>query len=171
MARDPVISSPATLYNLQQPEKLSAVLEQDKYEDCLACRLTGAYRLSHFLARVERLIHLRRNCFHRSRCLQLLLRPAPAPPPPGCHSEKWLAVRNEVATSRNYKHCVGSGRTGSLAVSELKGFDIEGKKRRKFAAFFRPCKCRGKPGEDVSPYKSRGSRGSMLRSAGEDWVA
>ena len=42
MARDSLPSGQATLYQLQQPEKLHNVLEQDNPEDCLLCRLTGA---------------------------------------------------------------------------------------------------------------------------------
>ncbi len=41
---DPLKSPRATLYELQQPEKLQNVLAGEKKidDDCLACRLTGA---------------------------------------------------------------------------------------------------------------------------------
>jgi len=39
MSRDPSLSS---VYKLDQPEKLRTVLEQDKPEDCLPCRVLGA---------------------------------------------------------------------------------------------------------------------------------
>ena len=41
MAGDSGNASKGALYQLQQPEKLRNVLDQDKPEDCLACRLTG----------------------------------------------------------------------------------------------------------------------------------
>lgn len=41
MAREAVPSGQATLYQLQQPEKLHKVLEHDSPDDCLSCRLTG----------------------------------------------------------------------------------------------------------------------------------
>ncbi|MCJ1238599.1 hypothetical protein MMC14_006589 [Varicellaria rhodocarpa] len=42
MARDTVPSGTATLYQLQQPEKLHDVIQKDKPDDCLSCRITGA---------------------------------------------------------------------------------------------------------------------------------
>ncbi|KZF19060.1 hypothetical protein L228DRAFT_251622 [Xylona heveae TC161] len=39
MGRDPSIP---TLYQLEQPEKLEKVLEQDKPEDCLPCKVIGS---------------------------------------------------------------------------------------------------------------------------------
>jgi len=41
MSKDSGNTPNATLYQLEQPEKLRNVLDQDKPEDCLSCRLTG----------------------------------------------------------------------------------------------------------------------------------
>ena len=41
MARDTPHLGPAALHQLQQPEKLHRVLEQDKVDDCTSCRITG----------------------------------------------------------------------------------------------------------------------------------
>lgn len=50
MAKDEVPTSKAAIYNLQQPEKLSKVLAEDKVDDCLSCRLTGTLKGQHFVS-------------------------------------------------------------------------------------------------------------------------
>ncbi|KAA6414603.1 MAG: exosome complex protein [Lasallia pustulata] len=45
MSKRPGEAPNPTLYQLQQPEKLRNVLAQDKPDDCLSCRLTGATAL------------------------------------------------------------------------------------------------------------------------------
>jgi len=45
MARDSRDTVIPTLYQLQQPEKLGSVLEKDKSDDCLSCRLIGRLTL------------------------------------------------------------------------------------------------------------------------------
>jgi hypothetical protein len=42
MPLPPDLKGPVALQQLQQPEKLQKLLDKDKPEDCLACRLTGA---------------------------------------------------------------------------------------------------------------------------------
>ena len=41
MAPDPQRAPSASLIKLEKPEKLQTILEQDKQDDCLSCRLTG----------------------------------------------------------------------------------------------------------------------------------
>jgi hypothetical protein len=41
MAQDPQRAPNASLIKLERPEKLQTVLEQDKQDDCLSCRLIG----------------------------------------------------------------------------------------------------------------------------------
>ncbi len=50
MAQDPQRAPSASLIKLERPEKLQTVLEQDKQDDCLSCRLVGkaSFGLSFF---------------------------------------------------------------------------------------------------------------------------
>ncbi|MCJ1326490.1 hypothetical protein MMC10_003154 [Thelotrema lepadinum] len=55
MTKDEIPNTPAGIYALQQPEKLSNVLAEEQPEDCLACRLTelAASTRDDFEERVE----------------------------------------------------------------------------------------------------------------------
>ena len=60
------------LYDLQQPEKLSKILSEDK-DDCLSCRLVGQYRLPS--SSLQHLLNPRNRCIgiHRTWRIRLLL--------------------------------------------------------------------------------------------------
>ena len=47
MARESRDATVPTLHSLQQPEKLSTVLERDKSADCLPCRIMGELPIAH----------------------------------------------------------------------------------------------------------------------------
>ena len=116
----------ATLYQLQQPEKLRNVLEQDKPDDCLSCRLTGRFcysptvSFSPSMGRRQMLIgNHRSNGIYWPRRLQLLLGHLSATKATGCHTEEQVNVWHEVTTGWYCGYCGSIWGNGLLAAGQL----------------------------------------------------
>ena len=118
----------ATLYELQQPEKLRNVLEQDKQDDCLSCRLIGEWFWTwavYFMLISNTDGVLRGNGIDWPWCLQLLFRNPSATKATCCHFEKQVKVRHEVKTSWYREHCGYVCRDGILAAGQLAIYDLQ----------------------------------------------
>ena len=113
----------ATLYQLQQPEKLQTVLEKEQSEDCLSCRLTGKYTLVTGL-KTSSDRPVRSDCLYRSGGIQLLLREASSPTTTSGNSQKRVKVRPQITSGRDYWDCDGFYGHGTVAFGELRPKDM-----------------------------------------------
>src|SRR5579862_5822662 len=125
MARDSRDAQIPNIRSLQQDEKLSTLLEQDKGADCMPCRIIGwcyFFFLGSIHRRAPNFTLPRCLRVHRPRDLLIFLWAPPAASPGGGDSEKWFNVRNARTPDWYLGDCGCAYRDGSVAVGKLRGY-------------------------------------------------